>query len=203
MKRIRIPPVSAAVSDYIVKAVMGNRSIILENSSIRMMQSNRVRREAWANISDEIFRKFKVHLSPLQIRNHFNNRRKKVLGADNLEKRYRLKTGGGISPLKEHEINKTQLNDEDLKMYNYYTSKTAHKGLKSADSLQLAKQEQPILDQDEFHDEDLRSIQSEENDTEAFEDEIDATTFDEDDEPDPHNVSLAQLRKLEAKRIKF
>ncbi|VDK50885.1 unnamed protein product [Cylicostephanus goldi] len=98
------------------------------------------------------------------------------MSSDSLERRYRLKTGGGNSPDHEHQMMNGQGSDQDVELYNYFASKTAHKGLKNSDTIQLAGAPE----------EDFQHQSSSEED---------------DEEPNPRNVSYAQLRRFEAKRI--
>ncbi|EYC38455.1 hypothetical protein Y032_0715g1771 [Ancylostoma ceylanicum] len=76
-------------------------------------------------------------MTTTQLQQHFNNRKKKVAGLDNLEKRYRTLTGGGRDPAFEIGLNK--LTEAESSLYQYVKSKVSHQGLSNADTLQLSQ----------------------------------------------------------------
>ncbi|VDM76170.1 unnamed protein product [Strongylus vulgaris] len=101
-------------------------------------------------------------------------------------------------------IYKRTFNEQDVKMYNYFKDKVAFKGIKNGDTLFLAKAS--ASNQKEQHNEqEFEGIEGGKGNDfhmQAVDDEVGG--FSSDDEvaiPNSHNVSMAQLRNLDAKRI--
>ncbi|RCN39358.1 hypothetical protein ANCCAN_14726 [Ancylostoma caninum] len=217
----RASPIDPRVSDYIVRAVMDDEKLLIQGANARMMQSNYLRKELWEKISDRIFTRFRVRLTAAQIQTHFNNRKKRVLSLGRQEKKYRTKTGGGVSPDKEYAFTRQmEMNDEDLMIHDYFADKVANVGLRNADTMEIAerplytegrttgngrleKEVQNVLDVDDYEDN-----ESNVGDEHNIDDEIlsDRSTEDLDNimnHHSSHNVSAAQLRRMEAQRIKY
>ncbi|CAJ0588840.1 unnamed protein product [Cylicocyclus nassatus] len=99
--------------------------------------------------------------------------------------------------MKKKKILNTEVNDKDLQLYNFFVSKVAHKGLKNSDTLQTGR-ESPVAADGNVDDEE---IEAEGIDMEAEEDLNDQASSEDDEEFNPRNVSMAQLERLDAKRI--
>ncbi|KAK6011796.1 hypothetical protein OSTOST_23107 [Ostertagia ostertagi] len=115
----RIPVIPPAVSSFIVKEVLKNEAVLIRGCKNRMMASNVMRKELWQRIALEIWRNFNIHLTPIQLQNHFNNRKKKVMAADSLQKKYQCKTGLGRLEAVERSIDETRsaFGDDDAELH--------------------------------------------------------------------------------------
>lgn len=85
-KKSRCSPIPLHVSDYIIKEVLKNEKVLIQGGGTRMLVLNEERKQLWHQISVKVFMKFKVSLTPSQIQVHFNNRKKRVLAVNPLEK---------------------------------------------------------------------------------------------------------------------
>ncbi|EPB65857.1 hypothetical protein ANCCEY_15066 [Ancylostoma ceylanicum] len=136
---MRTAPIPSDVSDFIVSSVLKEERILIQGGSNRIMDSNRIRREKWEQISHNVYIKFKLHLTANQIQVHFNNRRRSVLYGDRLEKKYRFQTGGGRDLNVERTIQDSneKTTDTDKALYDYFSGRVAHRGLPNAESCAL------------------------------------------------------------------
>ncbi|PIO64187.1 hypothetical protein TELCIR_14194 [Teladorsagia circumcincta] len=171
-----------------------------------------------------------MRLTGQQVQTHFNNRRKRVMTPDIIEKRYREKTGTGREEKLEkliHEARET-FNEQDRDIYRYYSGTAAYKKdciLETFKGPHIEKQEETLkdLDKEVQDDEDEailikepdqskegiirigKTVEMEKNRASDREVEVDEELFNSDDEvrlPKRHSVSAAEIRQLQKEMLK-
>ncbi|CAJ0601313.1 unnamed protein product [Cylicocyclus nassatus] len=99
--------------------VLKNERILLRGQSDRFLSANEHRKDVWKTISKKLFEKFDVALTPKQVQQHFNNRKRKPLSLEIREK-------------KEENVSKTE-----FELKSYYNQRTTARGLPNADTLRV------------------------------------------------------------------
>ncbi|VDM65523.1 unnamed protein product [Strongylus vulgaris] len=160
-----------------------------------MMQYNRARKEAWNTISKEIFERFQVRMNPYQVKNHFSNRKKRVLREDRDGIRDRIRASGDVPQSKECKTARRDLSDEDMKIYNYFTTMVAHKETKE-NSILPSPQNELFAEEREIFGLEEDSVQMKKEVFGYF-------SENEGKIPHSHDVSASQLRILEAELMKY
>ncbi|EYB88060.1 hypothetical protein Y032_0253g275 [Ancylostoma ceylanicum] len=100
-KEKRASPLPAKASDYIVKMVLKNEEVLLRGQSHRLLSANDHRNELWRTIAKKVYEKYEVALSATQVKQHFNNRRKRALAAESEEKNTGPKQEEGATKMKK------------------------------------------------------------------------------------------------------
>ncbi|CAJ0606827.1 unnamed protein product [Cylicocyclus nassatus] len=133
----RTTPLKGKASDFIVNMVLKNERILLRGQSDRFLSANEHRKDVWKTISKKLFEKFDVALTPKQVQQHFNNRKRKALSLEIREKKYRKKTGGGRELEEEAIFKEENVSKTEFELKSYYNQRTTARGLPNADTLRV------------------------------------------------------------------